>query len=235
MTIPPRIQLLPTHPSQSTKQVGGKYFVDTQGIRLPSVTTILNATRPQAARDALARWRSRVGSAEAARISGAASRRGTQTHRHLKHYLLGDIKPCPESVQPYWKSLTYILADVQDVRLVEGTVFHYDLGYAGKVDCVASYQGVPCVFDWKTSDRPKGSLERLYDGPLQLAAYCGAINHYYGEHQLKLTHALLSVAIPGEPAEIFWFEPDLLKQYWAQWQERVQQFYERQRRSVIKN
>jgi genome maintenance exonuclease 1 len=122
------------------------------------------------------------------------------------------------------------LAAIQDVRLVEGTVFHYDLGYAGKVDCVASYQGVPCVFDWKTSDRPKGSIERLYDGPLQLAAYCGAINHSYVEHQIKLKHALLSIAIPGEPAETFWFEPDLLRYYWTQWQERVSQFYKRQRR-----
>jgi hypothetical protein len=220
-----QIDLLPVPTEKSTQQARGKYFIDAQGTRLPSVTTILNATRPLAAREALARWRERVGPAEASQISTSASRRGTQTHRHLKNYLLGKTSCCPESVQPYWESLQPVLSGIQEVQLVESTVFHYDLGYAGKVDCVATYQNIPCILDWKTSDRPKGSVDRLYDGPIQLAAYCGAVNHFYSEYGVKLSHALLSIAIPGEPAETFLFGPDVLRHYWEQWQERVYQFY----------
>lgn len=221
------LELLPTYQAKSVRQNGQKYFLDSRGMRLPSVTTILNATKPQADRDALRQWRDRVGVAEANRIAGTASRRGTLTHKHLKHHLLGEEILCPPTVQPYWESLKPVLENIQTVRLVEGFVFHDDLGYAGKVDCIASYGEIPCVFDWKTADQPKGSIERLYDGPLQLAAYCGAINHTYAEQGLKLNHAVLIVAIPDRPAEVFWFEPEVMVQYWQQWQARVNQFYRR--------
>ncbi|MBD2088677.1 PD-(D/E)XK nuclease family protein [Microcoleus sp. FACHB-1515] len=217
--------LLPALTAKSTRANGQTYIVDAQGVRLPSVTTILNATKPAADREALARWRQRVGSEQAKQISGTASRRGTQTHSHIRRYLLGDDRPCPPAALPYWNSLHPVLTQIDAVRLVEGFVFHYDLGYAGKVDCVASYQGTPCVCDWKTSDRPKQSIERLGDAPLQLAAYCGAINQVYDE--LDLDHALLAVAVADQPAEIFWLDADRLAAYWQQWQLRVKQFYRR--------
>lgn len=203
------------------------YLIDAQGVRLPSVTTILNATRPQAAREALMRWRDRLGATEAGRISAAASRRGSMTHKQVRTYLAGENPVCPDAIRPYWESLEPVLSDVQDVRLLEKTVFHYDLGYAGKVDCVATYQGVPCVIDWKTADQPKGTIERLYDGPLQLAAYCGAVNHSYPDQAAALRQAILIVAIPDLPAEIFRFEPEAMAQLWQAWQTRVDQFYSR--------
>lgn len=223
--MPPRPTRLPSFSAKTIRQGGQGYFVDAQGIRLPSVTTILNVTKPQADWDALMRWRDRLGTVEANRVAGTASRRGTSTHKHIKNYLLGEDAPCPETAKPYWESIKPVLADIHDVQLVESAVFHYDLGYAGKVDCVASYQGIPCILDWKTADAPKGSVERLYDGPLQLAAYCGAVNHVYAEYDLKLRHALLVVAIADHPAEVFWFEPDALMERWQQWQGRVEDYY----------
>jgi hypothetical protein len=216
-----------THSAKRPK-AGRGYFMDEKGVRLPSVTTILNATKPQEARDSLDRWRQRVGVSEAMRISGAASRRGTLTHKQIKSYLLERVEPpCPEDAQPYWNSVKPVLGKIDQVRLVESTVFHYDLGYAGKVDCVASYDGIPCICDWKTADRPKGSIERLYDNPLQLAAYCGAVNHGLSSDDAPLNHALLVVALPEQPAEIFWFQPEAMRDYWQQWQERVALFYHR--------
>jgi hypothetical protein len=221
----PKPQLLPAFHAKSVREGGQSYFLDVHGIRLPSVTTILNATKSKADREALAQWRQRVGMAEASRISGTASRRGTLTHKQIQHYLLGDDRPCPDAAKPYWESLQSVLPEIEAVRLVEGSVFHYDLGYAGKVDCVASYQNTPCVFDWKTADQPKGSIDRLYDAPLQLAAYCGAVNHSYAEQGIKLSHALVVVAVPMQPAEMFWFDSAQLVKYWQQWQERVDRFY----------
>ncbi|MDX2215109.1 MAG: PD-(D/E)XK nuclease family protein [Oculatellaceae cyanobacterium bins.114] len=220
----PKPQLLPSYSAKSVRQGGQSYFVDARGVRLPSVSTILNATKPLEAREALARWRDRLGTEVAGQVTSRASRRGTQTHKYIKHYLLGEASPCPDTVKPYWESVEPVLANIGEVRLVENAVFHYDLGYAGKVDCVASYRGVPCICDWKTADAPKGSVERLYDGPLQLAAYCGAVNHSYAEQGIKLRHALLIVAIPDQTAEVFWFEPEDLIQQWHQWQARVAEF-----------
>jgi len=217
--VSPRLNLLPR---LSIRQRRGN-FTDEQGGCWPSVTRILNATKPQADRAAPARWQAHLGRSEAERISQTASRRGTQTHTQLRHYLLGQDSACPE-IQPYWASLQPVLADVEDVRLVEGGVVHPDLGYAGQVDCMANYQGTLCVCDWKTADRPKGSVDRLFDGPLQLAAYCGAINQTYGQQGIHLKHALIVVAIAHQPAEVFWFEPPTLVTYWQQWLDRLSAF-----------
>lgn len=227
MSTPPALQLLPCPQAKSVRENGNQYYLDAKGDRLPSVTTILNGTKPQEDRDRLASWRQRVGATEANRISGTASRRGTQTHKQIQRYLLGKDSPCPDAISAYWESIEPILQDIDAVRLIESPVFHYDLSYAGRVDCVASYKGVPCVCEWKTADKPKGVVERLYEYPLQLSAYLGAVNQYYQDYGVKLDHALLVVAIPGMPAEVFWFEPVAMTDYWQQWEQRVAEYWRR--------
>jgi len=222
------VQVLPQFNTRSLRENGRQYYVDDRGNRLPSVTTILNATRPPEQREALARWKERVGAAEAVRISTTASRRGTGTHKQVERYLRGDAVVCSDSVRPYWESIKPVLQAVDNVRLIEGTVFHYDLGYAGKVDCVASYEGVPCLCEWKTSDRPKQTLDRLHDYPLQLVAYWGAVNQFYQNYDVDLQNALLAIALPEQAAEVFWFDAEALAVYWATWSERVKRFWLRQ-------
>lgn len=213
--------------SQPQKRAGRGYFMDERGVRLPSVTTILNATRPPEARESLARWRDRLGPQIADQVTIAASRRGTLTHTQLRNHLTGKPTPCPDLIRPYWDSLQPVLAQIQDVHLVEATVFHYDLGYAGKVDCVVNYDGRPCLLDWKTGDRPKGSWERLYDAPLQVAAYCGAVNHSLREIGLEVRSACVVVALPDQPAEVFCLSGEEMLSYWNQWEERLALFYRR--------
>lgn len=227
------IDLLPRLQIKSVRQNGKQYYVDNSdacgGLRhraLPSVTTILNATKPQEARDRLMNWRSRLGTEEANRVSTTASRRGTQTHKYIKSYLLGEDITCPDASRPYWDSIQPVLQNIDAVRLVESPVCHYDLNYAGVVDCVASFNGVPCVCEWKTADKPKGTIERLYDYPLQLAAYLGAVNHSYREYGIDLERVLLVVAIPEMAAEVFWLETTAINTYWQQWETRVAAYWQ---------
>lgn len=230
--MPLNTQLLPPINAKSVRDQGKQYYLDAQGVRLPSVTTILNATKPQEDRDRLFNWRQRVGTAEANQISRTASNRGTQTHKQIQRYLQGKDTPCPDVVRPYWQSIEPVLQDIQEVKLIEGSVLHYDLSYGGKVDCVASYKGIPCVCEWKTADKPKGSVERLYDHPLQLTAYMGAVNHYYQDYDLQLSCALLVVAIPEAPAEIFWFDSAEMNHYWHLWEQRVTEYWRHKSRIV---
>lgn len=232
-----KAQRLPVCPIKAIRHAGEQYYVSDypsgeqrgdRSIRLPSVSTILNATRSPEQRQALAQWRQRVGSEEANRISGSASRRGTGTHKQVSRYLQGEAVVCSEAIRPYWESLKPVLQAIEQVRLVEAPVLHAELGYAGKVDCIASYDGIPCLCEWKTADRPKHSLERLNDYPLQVAAYWGAVNRFYQADGVDLQHALLAIAIPDQPAEVFWLDEEAIAPYWEQWQERVAMFWRRQ-------
>lgn len=231
--MPTNIQLLPRLQAKSLRENGNQYYIDANGDRLPSVTTILNATKPQQDWDRLLNWRQRLGTEEANRIATTASRRGTQTHKYIQRYLQGLDTPCPDASRPYWESIKPVLQNIDIVRLIESPVFHYNLSYAGVVDCVASYQGIPCVCEWKTADKPKGTIERLFDYPLQLTAYLGAVNHYYQDYGVKLNHALLVVAIPEMPAEVFWFENTAIELYWQEWEKRVAAYWQRRSKLVL--
>lgn len=213
--------LLPRLQVRSLRQNGRQYYVDAEGIRLPSVSTILNATKPKEAKEKLLDWRSRLGIEEANRVSSTASRRGTKTHKHIQNFLQGEVPILSDSSLLYWESIKPVLENIDTVRLIESPIVHYDLGYGGIVDCVANYKGIPCVCEWKTADKPKGSLERLFDFPLQLMAYLGAVNYSYHHYGVDINNALLVVAIPNLPAEIFWFEKADIDYYWQQWKERV--------------
>lgn len=225
-------KLLPRYSAKQLRENGKQYYVDAYGKKLPSVSTILNATKPQEDREMLFNWRQRVGVATAKEISGTASRRGTGTHKQIQRYLEGKASVCPDSIVPYWQSIEPILQEIDNVMLVEGTVFNYEIGYAGIVDCVANFRGIPCICEWKTADKPKGSVARLYDYPLQVAAYCSAVNHSYQDYEINLEHSLLAVAIPGISAEVFWFEKEAMQTYIEEWKERVAAFWRASNNSV---
>ena len=57
--------------------------------KLPSVTSILDATKSEEDKAALANWRERTGHKEADAITKAASSRGSQMHGYLESFLLG--------------------------------------------------------------------------------------------------------------------------------------------------
>jgi hypothetical protein len=220
-SVPP--DLLPSPKLQRVKQFGKQYYINPEGLHLPSVSTVLNATRPPEQHQALADWKMRVGAEAAQQISSAASRRGTGTHKQVHRYLLGQPVEISASVRPYWDSLQPVLDKVQQIRLTEGLVFHNQLGYGGVVDCVAGH----CIYEWKTADRPKLSLERLYDYPLQLAAYWGAVNYHYDALGIELHQGLLAVALPDQSAEQFWFSEADIAPYWDQWCDRLAKFWRR--------
>ncbi|NJP18173.1 MAG: exonuclease [Hydrococcus sp. CRU_1_1] len=220
-----KVNLLPRQQLKLLRQNGKQYYVDARGVRLPSVSTILSATKSQADKDRLLNWRKRLGTEEANRVSTTASRRGTKTHKYIQRYLQGEEFVCCDASLPYWESIKPVLENISIVRSVESPIAHYELGYAGIVDCVASYQGVPCVCEWKTADKPKGGIERLFDFPLQLMAYLGAVNYSYQKLGVAINCALLVVAIPNLPAEVFWFEQTEVNFYWQKWKERINDYY----------
>ena len=61
------------------------------GINLPSVTSVLSATKSEEDKAALAAWKARVGEAEAERIKVEASSRGNSMHKIIEQYLSNQL------------------------------------------------------------------------------------------------------------------------------------------------
>ncbi|WP_414570172.1 exonuclease [Nostoc sp. CCY 9925] len=213
---------------KSTYINGRCYYQGNGGVLLPAVTTVLKATQPPESLAALSYWRNKVGNTEANRIAANSRRRGNALHQLIKEYLEGySPKPDNSLIQPYWDSVQSVLNQLSDVQLVEQVVPNYQELYAGKVDLVARYQGVPHLIEWTTAEQPKLRFDKLYDKPLQVAAYTGGINRYYSDRLFnsKIQHALIVVALPHEQAEIFEFDRTRLIHYWNQWLCRLKFFY----------
>ncbi|MEO1762857.1 MAG: exonuclease [Cyanobacteria bacterium J06629_18] len=196
---------------------------------LPSVTTILKATQPQQSAAALSSWRKAVGKAKANQVIFNSFRRGKALHQKIQEHLLGNLaKPKNQFIEPYWDSIQPMLNELSDIQLIEKLIPNYQENYTAKVDLVARYKGIPHVIEWTTSEKPKFKLENLYEKPLQLVAYGGAINRYYGESlfSCKIRRALIIVALPNREAEIFEFDRKSLIDYWKLWHSRLKMYYQ---------
>ena len=81
--------LVHKYPKSGMKPLKGGRHYDVNDEKLPSVTTILQATQSLEKAQSLARWASRVGQVEADRIKNTAAKRGTAMHSYLETYLQG--------------------------------------------------------------------------------------------------------------------------------------------------
>ena len=75
--------------SRSIENGMRKYLFDDE--KLPSVTSILQATKSEEDKAALETWKQRVGHKEANKINTEASSRGTSMHSYIEDFLRGRI------------------------------------------------------------------------------------------------------------------------------------------------
>ena len=129
-------------PRYQAKQVrvGGRRLYQIAGHHYPGVTTVLSATKPPEAKQALYQWRQRVGAAEANRITAKATSSGTKIHKSIEAFLTGAPVPDELADNGFWQSIQPVLAKVEESLLIEGAVWH-DLGFAGFPDALVQYEG----------------------------------------------------------------------------------------------
>jgi genome maintenance exonuclease 1 len=150
---------------------GKRYYTLEDGTRLPSVTTVLGAQK----KEAIMRWRKRVGEEEANRVSKKATSRGTGVHTLCEYYLNNETNLSQkEGVRPdafeMFVSLKPLLNRINNIHYQECALWSKQLGMAGRVDCIGEFDGVLSVIDFKTSKRIKQS-EDIEDYYWQTAAY----------------------------------------------------------------
>ena len=152
--------------------------------KLPSVTTILQATQSDEKKAILSKWRQNVGENKAEEIKNEAANRGTIMHRILEGYLLGQNHADFSDLGQQAGSMANVILEsgirgqLDEIWGSEITVYYPGL-YAGATDLAGIYNGLESIIDFKQSNKPKRK-EWIEDYFLQLAAYAMAHNHVYG-------------------------------------------------------
>ena len=226
------------NPKYNYKQInretldGRRYYVTPTGERVPSVTTILDRTKPAEARQALAEWRKRVGEDRAQQITTEAANRGTRMHKWLENYVqtgdAGTPGTHPESQRSHRMAMKIIesgFANVSEVWGNEVPLYFPEL-YAGTTDCVGVHGGEEAILDFKQSNKPK-RREWIDDYFLQLTAYALAHNEVHGT-SIRKGVVMMSVR-PEQDAEPeyqeFVLEPKDFDMWTQRWCDRVSEYY----------
>ena len=79
------------YPKSTRSLINGSRHYSLDGSSLPSVTTILSATKSEEDKAAILAWKQRVGSVEAERIKKEASARGSSMHSYIEQFLYGKL------------------------------------------------------------------------------------------------------------------------------------------------
>ena len=180
---------------------------ETNGIRLynlpsgewvPSITSVTSFYNRQIFAD----WRKRVGIEEANRITKKATSRGTDFHAATELYMLNkeinwdDFKPLTKFM--FYHALPY-LDKINNVHAIERTLYSEYLGLAGRVDCIAEYEGELAVIDFKTSEKikPEKWLENYF---VQEMFYATA---YYELTGIPVKKLITIMVTPGGDVKVF--------------------------------
>lgn len=206
---------------------GRRLYQTPDGTAVPSVTTILDKTKPAEAREALARWKKAVGEQKAQEITTEAAGRGTRMHKFLEDHIKGI--PLKESVtnpfaQQSLDMARKVIAEgfpkINEVWGSEVPLYFPEL-YAGTTDCVGMHQGEQSILDFKQTNKPK-KREWIDDYFLQLTAYALAHNEVHGTNIRK---GVILMCSKDYEYQEFVLEPKDFDYWTERWCDRVEQYY----------
>ncbi len=164
-------------PELTTKTIDRKrYYITPEGKEYPSITTVLS----NRGKEGLFEWRNRVGHEVANYISGKAAKRGTAVHHMCEDYLnnVSFTEPnwWPNKQKNFLPFCLFnqlrngVLQRINNIHAQECGLYSDKYGVAGRVDCIAEYNQVLSIIDFKTStsERNDEYNENYY---IQTAAY----------------------------------------------------------------
>jgi|TARA_X000000950_G_scaffold5237_1_gene5411 hypothetical protein len=165
---------------------------------VPSITSVTSFYNRQIFID----WRKRVGNKEADRITKKATTRGTDFHEVAQDYLLNKELNW-DNYRPLSKFMFYHLKPeldkINNIHAIERTLYSEYLGLAGRVDCIAEYEGELAVIDFKTSDKikPEDWIENYF---VQEMFYGSA---YYEMTGIPIKKLITLMVTPNGEVKVF--------------------------------
>jgi len=181
----------------ATQEEIGRFYKTPAGLLYPSVTTITG----QLGKQGILEWRRRVGEAEADRISTRAANRGTRLHTLCEDY----INNKPIDAQDYvsyemFASIKSVLDESLDnVHMQEVPLYSDYLQTAGRVDCVAEWDGKLSIIDFKSSSKPK-HRDWIQNYFMQASAYAVMYEELTGR---PITKLVIVVAVENDSPQVF--------------------------------
>ena len=214
------------YPKSIRETLKGVRHYDVNDEKLPSVTTILQATQSLEKAESLSRWASRVGKVEADRIRDQAAKRGTAMHSYLETYLQGgkilDLRDVGREASSMAETIIEKgFPDLHEVWGVECTL-HYPGLYAGQTDLCGIYQGRESIVDFKQTNKPK-KIEWIEDMFLQLVAYATAHDCIYGT---KIEQGVILMCTPDNFFQRFIVNGSEFREWKWKWLRKVSDYYE---------
>ena len=180
------------------KEVNGsrQYLIEDNKV-YPSITTVLG--KDPSKLEGLKKWRKRIGTEKASKISTQSSRRGTRVHNIVEAYLMNDLNG-QYNHNPLAMGMFTIIQPVLDERLdnihaQEVTLWSDHLGVAGQVDCVAEFDNKISIVDFKTSSKLK-KPEWIHDYYKQAAGYAVM---WEERTAIPITQLVIVVTVSDEP------------------------------------
>lgn len=176
---------------KATTTEDGRRYLTPNGNSYPSVTTVLSSYNKKA----ILEWRQRVGEEKANEISRKASTRGTKLHSVCEKYLLNELSDIkiqtmmPDTKELFLQIMPEINKNVGDVYAIEQSLYSNRLRMAGRVDCIAEWNGQLSVIDFKTSTREKDE-DKILNYFMQCAAYAEMFEEITGKPINQLVVAI---------------------------------------------
>ena len=210
------------------KSVQGKRLYENPfGEPVPSVTTILDKTKPREKVQALQNWRKRVGEEKAQQIVTEAANVGTIMHAILEHYVKNETYETGNNlIHQQAKAMAQevinnIEPDLNEVWGSEVNLCFPNL-YAGTTDLVGVWKGKPTIMDFKQTNKPK-KREWIDDYFLQGAAYALAHNEMY---DTKIENIAIFMCSRAGEWQLFEVEADEFNTWELSWAKRLEQYYD---------
>lgn len=182
---------------------GTRIYVTPEGKHYPSITTVLGSI----IKEGIEQWKAAVGEQEASRVLHHAGTRGTALHLIAEKYLNNEADIFAPNTMPHVKALwcsikPVIDANVGKVVLQEAPLYSDIFGVAGRVDCIAEYEGTLSVIDFKTS-RQRKTKDYISNYFMQAAFYAAA---FYERTNIPVTQSVIIMAVDDDPNPIVFKE-----------------------------
>jgi len=212
---------------RSLKEGKRHYEIEEEKTSLPSVTTILSATESDEKKNAIAKWKERVGEKAAEEVKNTAATRGTAMHSYLEYHIAGQglLDLTEQGVEAKQMAQMIIDKGFGDLNEIWGSecVLYYPELYAGQTDLCGVYMERESIIDFKQSNKPKKD-EYIGDYYLQLAAYATAHDAIY---DTKIEQGVILMCTPDLYFQKFVINGARFRQYKWEWLRRLDEYYKK--------